>query len=247
MYHITRIAGLRRCEVWGIAVRIENKTLNERAYDAIRSGLIASQFQPGQILVIRALAEAYGISATPVREALHRLVAERLLTMLPNRSVAVPELTRDAFVELAEIRAALEGLCAERATPRIRAAAVKRMHSLFKDLQKAIDARDIRTYVALNQQLHFTIYEHADAPRLLGMIQDLWSQVGPFLTSLFDRSDYIAQANDEHCRIIAAIEAGDGPAARLAVIADIRSAARSLNGSIAPDVTETLATESTFR
>ncbi len=213
-------------------MRIEHKTLNERAYDAIRSGLITSQFQPGQILVIRTLAESYGISATPVREALHRLVAERLLTMLPNRSVVVPELTNEAFVELTEIRAALEGLCAERATPRIKAAPVKRLHALLKDLQKAIDARDIRAYVALNQQLHFTIYEHAGAPRLSSMIHDLWSQVGPFLTMLFNCSDYIAQANDEHRRIIAAIEAGDATAARLAVIADIRSAARSLNASV---------------
>ena len=212
-------------------MKIENKTLNERAYDAIRTGLITSQFQPGQVLVIRTLAAAYGISATPVREALHRLVAERLLTMLPNRSVVVPDLTREAFVELTEIRAALEGLCAELATPRIEAAAVKRLHRLFKDLQKAIDARDIRAYVALNQQLHFTIYEHAGAPRLLSMIQGLWSQVGPFLTTLFDRSEYIAQANDQHRRIIAAIEAKDAAETRLAVIADIRSAAKSLNAA----------------
>jgi DNA-binding GntR family transcriptional regulator len=217
-------------------LKIEHKTLNDRAYDAIRSGLISSQFQPGQVLVIRALAESYGISATPVREALHRLVAERLLIMLPNRSVVVPELTRDAFVELTEIRAALEGLCAELATPLIKAAAIKRLHALFKDLQKAIDARDIRSYVALNQQLHFTIYDHAGAPRLLSMIQALWSQVGPFLTNLFDCSDYIGQANDQHRRIITAIETGDAAATRLAVVSDIRSAARSLNASCASEV-----------
>lgn len=221
----------------GETVKIENKTLNERAYDAIRSGLITSQFQPGQILVIRTLAESYGISATPVREALHRLVAERLLTMLPNRSVVVPELTRDAFVELTEIRAALEGLCAELATPRIGAAPIQRLHGLFEDLQEAIDAQDIGRYVALNQQLHFTIYEHAGAPRLLSMIQDLWGQVGPFLINLFDRSDYVAQANDQHRRVIAALEAGDAAAARLAVTADIRSAARSLNASRGGEVT----------
>ena len=170
-------------------MKIEHKTLNERAYEAIRSGLITSQFQPGQVLVIRTLADAYGISATPVREALHRLVGERLLTMLPNRSVAVPELSRDAFVELTEIRVALEGLCAELATPLIKPAAIKRLHGLVRDLQRSIEQRDIRAYVPLNQQLHFTIYEHAHAPRLLGLIQDLWSQVGPFLTKLFDRSD----------------------------------------------------------
>jgi DNA-binding GntR family transcriptional regulator len=213
-------------------VKIEHKTLNERAYEAIRAGLITSQFRPGQVLVIRALADAYGISATPVREALHRLVAERLLTMLPNRSVAVPEFTRDDFAELTVIRVALEGLCAELATPRMGLLHMRRLNSLYDELQAAIKLRNIRTYVALNQQLHFTIYEQAGAPRLLGMIQDLWSQIGPFLNTLFDRGQYVAQANDEHRRIIAALEAGDAEKVRRAVVADIRGAASSLMPSL---------------
>jgi DNA-binding GntR family transcriptional regulator len=213
-------------------VRIEHKTLNERAYDAIRTGLITSQFQPGQILVIRSLADAYGISATPVREALHRLVAERLLTMLPNRSVAVPELTQADFEELTRIRAALEGLCAELATPLIGSSDIRRLHDLIADLQRAIDRRDIRSYVALNQQFHFAIYERAGSPRLFVMIQDLWSQVGPFLNTLFDSNTYATTANDEHRRIIAAIEANDAERTRDCVMADIRTAARALTHAL---------------
>ena len=90
--------------------KIEHQTLNDRAYGEIRKGLISSRFQPGQVLVIRNLAEAYGISTTPVREALQRLVAERLLFLLPNRSIAVPSLSVEKFTELARIRCALEGL-----------------------------------------------------------------------------------------------------------------------------------------
>jgi DNA-binding GntR family transcriptional regulator len=209
-------------------MKIEHKTLNERAYDAIRSGLITSQFQPGEVLVIRALAETYGISTTPVREALHRLVAERFLTMLPNRSVAVPELTPDDFGELTEIRAALEGLCAAHAAIRMKPAHIKRLRAIFEQLQQAIDRRDIHAYVALNQQLHFTIYDQAGTARLLAMIQDLWSQIGPFLNTLFDCDSYVARANDEHRSIIAALEAGDAAASRRSVMADIRSAAQAL-------------------
>jgi DNA-binding GntR family transcriptional regulator len=68
--------------------KIEHKTLNNRAYDEIKASLIAGQFQPGQILVLRSLADNYGISTTPVREALQRLVGERQLMMLANRSIA---------------------------------------------------------------------------------------------------------------------------------------------------------------
>ena len=88
--------------------KIEHQTLNDRAYGEIRKGLISSRFQPGQVLVIRNLAETYGISTTPVREALQRLVAERLLVLLPNRSIAVPSLSAKKFAELARIRCAIE-------------------------------------------------------------------------------------------------------------------------------------------
>jgi DNA-binding GntR family transcriptional regulator len=213
-------------------MKIQHKTLNDRAYDAIRSSLITSDFKPGQVLVIRSLAETYGISATPVREALQRLVAERLLTMLPNRSVAVPQPNYDDFLELTEIRVALEGLAAALATPAIKPAELARLHTLLAELQASIQRRDLRAYIALNQRLHFTIYEHAGAQRLLGMIRDLWSQIGPFLNTLFDGGDYVGTANDEHRRLVAAIEAGDAHMARAAIADDIRGAARALISSL---------------
>jgi DNA-binding GntR family transcriptional regulator len=213
-------------------MKIEHKTLTDRAYDAIRTSLITSQFEPGQVLVIRTLADTYGISTTPVREALHRLVAERFLTMLPNRSVAVPQLSLTDFGELTEIRAALEGLCAAESAARMTDVHIRRLHAIFDQLQRAIDRRDIHTYVSLNQQLHFTIYEQAGKLRLLGMIQDLWSQIGPFLNTLFDAESYVAHANDEHRSIIAALEARDPEASRRSVMADIRSAALALRPSL---------------
>ena len=84
---------LRRWRDRGPMSKIEHATLNDRAYLALKRSLISGQFRPGQILVIRAMAESYGISTTPVREALQRLVAERLLVMQPNRSIAVPLLS----------------------------------------------------------------------------------------------------------------------------------------------------------
>src|SRR5215475_4976089 len=75
--------------------KIEHRTLNDRAYEQIKKGLISGAFRSGQTLVIRTLAETYGISTTPVREALQRLVAERHLELLPNRSIVVPLLDVD--------------------------------------------------------------------------------------------------------------------------------------------------------
>src|SRR4051794_28473842 len=86
--------------------KIEHSTLNDQAYTALKRGLSSGTFRPGQALVIRTVAENYGISTTPVREALQRLVAERLLVMQQNRSIVVPHLSIPKFTELYRIRCA---------------------------------------------------------------------------------------------------------------------------------------------
>jgi len=208
--------------------KIEHLTLNDRAYSEIRKGLIASRFQPGQVLVIRTLAETYGISTTPVREALQRLVAERLLIMLPNRSIAVPGLSVEKFTELVRIRCALEGLAGELAVAGIKPAHIEKLKALLGDIDKAAANRDSRLYVNLNQKFHFIIYERANSPHLLQMVQDLWSQVGPFFNGLFDDESFIAHANEQHVRIVTALEAGNSTEVRQAIVRDITVAADAL-------------------
>lgn len=212
--------------------KIEHQTLNDRAYSEIRKGLIASRFRPGQVLVIRGLAENYGISTTPVREALQRLVAERLLIMLPNRSIAVPGLSVEKFSELARIRCALEGLAGELAVAGIRQAQIDKLKALLGDLDKAAKNGDSRGYVNLNQKFHFTIYERANSPHLLQMVQDLWSQVGPFFNGLFDDESFIVHANEQHVRIVQAVEAGNAGEVRQAIVKDIMVAAEALTPRI---------------
>src|SRR5690606_5351375 len=92
--------------------RLEYRALSDQAYAAIKQELISGRFAPRQMLVLRTLAETYGISTTPVREALQRLVGEGLLEMLPNRSIAVPDWDPAKFSELYRIRCELEGLAA---------------------------------------------------------------------------------------------------------------------------------------
>jgi len=208
--------------------KIEYRTLNDRAYDEIKKGLIAGRFSPGQPLIIRTLAETYGISATPVREALQRLVAERLLEMMPNRSIVVPGLSSDKFVELVRIRTALEGLAAELAASNFKASHIARLKVLLIEIDEAIQERDNKAYVDLNQRFHFSIYERAESPHLLRLIQDLWVQVGPFFNGLFDDESYITHANDQHVRIIEALEKNDKTAVREFIVRDITTAADSL-------------------
>jgi DNA-binding GntR family transcriptional regulator len=208
--------------------KIEHTTLNDRAYSALKRGLISGSFRPGQTLVIRTMAENYGISTTPVREALQRLVAERLLVMQPNRSIVVPLLSMEKFVELYRVRCALEGLAGELATPNVGPTHVQRLKKILREIETTIANREGRAYLLLNQKFHFFIYERARSPLLLELVQDLWSLVGPFLNELFEDTDYLAHANEHHLRVVAALEAGDAAGVRQAIVDDISTAAHSL-------------------
>lgn len=207
--------------------KIEYRTLNDRAYDEIMKGLISGAFRSGQTLVIRTLAETYGISTTPVREALQRLVAERHLEMLPNRSIVVPLLDPDRFVELFRIRRELEGLAGELATPHFRAPQIARLHGLLDAMDKTLAAEG-ESYQALNQRFHFAIYERAASPVLITMIQNMWGQVGPFFNELTDDETFVGKANDQHRAIVAALEARDAAAVRRHLSLDISVAADHL-------------------
>src|ERR1700749_1516812 len=96
-------------------VRVERETVQEQIYVALREKLMRGGFEPGQGLKIAELAEAFGTSAMPVREALNRLTAERGLEARPNRTVHVPTLTTERLKDLKEARFAVEGLAVSRA------------------------------------------------------------------------------------------------------------------------------------
>ncbi len=202
--------------------------LNDRIYAALRDGLSSGFFQPGQVLVIRALAERYGISPTPVREALQRLVAERLLATKLNRSAVVPPLSVEKFSELYRIRCALEGLAGELACERMRAADLSRLRKTIDAMEQTIARLDGPAYRKLNEKFHFSIYEKANSPNLLEMIKKLWCQVGPFMYGLFDDPGYGSHANDHHLQILSALEKGDRFGVRDSLVEDIAVAAHSL-------------------
>ncbi|TPK69518.1 GntR family transcriptional regulator [Mesorhizobium sp. B2-4-19] len=213
-------------------LKLEHQTLNDRAYGALKQELISGGFSPGQTLVIRKLAETFGISTTPIREALQRLVAERLLEMQNNRSVIVPLLSAPAFEELTHIRIAVEGLAGEMAATRMSESGLVEIQATLAGMQRAIEAGDAGAYLSLNEAFHFAIYQHAGAPILLNMIRDLWGRVGPYLKLLMQTERYIPQSNDAHRRIVAALEQRDGPAVRVSLEQDIAAAAAVLSDNL---------------
>ncbi|MBI1776258.1 MAG: GntR family transcriptional regulator [Proteobacteria bacterium] len=203
-------------------VPIERDTVQRRVHAVLRDRLMSGAFEPGQVLKVAELAKAFGTSAMPVREALSRLVAERALESLPNRSARVPNLSPTRLRDLRNVRRAIEGMATALAVPRATADDLDTLGSIL-EAERDADAKDrIEASVQKNWQFHFTIYGLSGSAVLLPIIDSLWLQFGPYLrraAMLFDNRT--GEATAYHQKILAAMARGDATAARDGVEADI--------------------------
>lgn len=201
-------------------------TVQDRVYTELRRALIGGLFAPGQVLTIRQLADALMTSTMPVREAMGRLITEQALEMQANRQVRVPPVTMARIEDLLRARILIEGeamaLAAARMTPKT-LASIRAIMAEWEDLRLGGNPATVDSEATLNQAFHFEIYRACGSSVLMPMIESLWLQSGPFTrAAIYAFSE--AGANDAarfHHDIVQALAAGDPPAARAALVADI--------------------------
>lgn len=217
-------------------------TVQDGVYQQLRHALMVGSFDPGQTLTIAALADAFGTSNMPVREALRRLAAENALEISQNGSACVPIVTRARLDDLCRARLAVEGLAAELGAPRLTAADIATLQRITAE-QQAIGRNDsIYELIAKNQQFHFIIYRASGSDVLFQLIETLWLRFGPYMRLL---SNHVApsmhagtmEPSGRHSVIIAALKEGDFVLARDEVVADIRATQTTLQ-QLCPDVPE---------
>ena len=175
--------------------------------DAIRELIDDGTFGPGELLRQRDLAQRFGISPTPVREALHRLEAEGYVESKLHHGATVVRRRQDRLSENFLIRAALEGLAAELATKKITEECIDEIERLNEQI--ATLEGDVERRLALNRELHFRLYAAAESPVLESLLTLLWDSLehGP------GQGRPVAEAVSEHRAIIDALRARDSRAA----------------------------------
>lgn len=200
---------------------------HERLYRSLRSRIMLGELPPGQALTLRGLAAEHHVSMTPAREAVRRLVAEGALTLSASGRVSTPELTDERMEELAAMRALIEPELATRALPRAHFALIDRLARMNGQIGDAVERNDAVGYIRNNLDFHRTLYLRAQAPLMLAMLETIWLQLGPTTRALYGR----VRRNEpprHHRMILAALRAGDEPALRLAVRADVTHGLRHL-------------------
>jgi DNA-binding GntR family transcriptional regulator len=214
-----------------IQPRIQDTTTaaHERVYRALRTRIMHGEMDPGQPLTLRGIGKDFGVSMTPAREAVRRLVAEGALLLSPSGRVSTPALSDDRIEELATLRALLEPELATRALPRAHFALIERLEVINQGVSHAIARHDATGYIRMNLEFHRTLYLRAQAPAMLAVTETVWLQLGPTMRSLYGRLNR-TEPPHHHKLILAALKAGDEPGLRLAVRTDATQGLRMLKG-----------------
>lgn len=183
---------------------IPRETLQDRVYRQITELILNGAVMPGELVTIQGLADAFGTSAMPVREALKRFTASNVLTIVSGRSIGVPPLSADRLTDLRRVRREVEPLAAswamEHVTPSVIAALEEQLHIM----DRAIQDGQVKIYLQGNHAFHFGIYRQSNSPTLTTFIETLWLQISPYFHLL---GDYRV-ANEEHQAILAALKEG---------------------------------------
>ncbi|PJE34110.1 GntR family transcriptional regulator [Pseudooceanicola lipolyticus] len=200
---------------------------HDRVYRTLRTRIMHGEIAPGEALTLRGIGKEFGVSMTPARESVRRLVAEGALFLSSSGRVSTPELTSERIEELAALRALLEVELASRALPRAHMALIDRLQMINTTIAEVIVNRDAVGYIRTNLEFHRTLYLRAQAPAMLAMAETVWLQLGPTMRALYGR---LRRTDPPHYHklIIAALKAGDEPGLRLAVRSDVTQGLRLL-------------------
>ena len=200
---------------------------HERVYRALRLQIMHGEIAPGSALTLRGIGKEFGVSMTPAREAVRRLVAEGALFLSSSGRVSTPELSNDRIEELASLRAMIEPELASRALPRAHFALIERLESINQGVSQMIARHDATGYIRINLEFHRTLYLRAQAPAMLAVTENVWLQMGPTMRALYGKLNR-TEPPAHHRMIIAALKAGDEPGLRLSVRTDATQGLRML-------------------
>lgn len=192
---------------------LEVLSLREQVERTLSSRIVAGEFAPGTVLTVPTLAGEFGVSATPVREAMLNLARRGFLSPLRNRGFQVTEVSPDELRELGEVRLLLEGPPMRELAGTLPDEVVERLLALADEIVRAGREGRFEDYLEADTTFHLTLLELTGNRHLVRLVGELRQQtrlVG--LVNLAD-SDELEGSALEHAELVRLLVAGDGAGA----------------------------------
>ena len=185
----------------------------DRLRQAIEADIVTGVFRPGERLDEQSIAERFGVSRTPLREALAQLAANGLVRLQPRRGAFVVSLSFQEIVERFEMMAALEGMCAALAARRFDESDQEALQASLAECEHEARHGDSDSYYLANERFHKLIYIAARNGFLAEQARQLQARLQPYRRLQLRARQRVATSLAEHKRIVAAILAGDSATA----------------------------------
>lgn len=207
-----------------MVTKITSVTLRQQVYEQLRAKILGAELLPGEIINLRGLADKFGVSLLPVREAVWQLESEKILVVESNKKIQVNRLTGKEFREVLDLRLLLESEAIVKACRKRPPNAIPKVERILEAMQKHVGVNH-KAYIRKNDQFHKAIYTYAQSPLLLELIQRLLARVNPYIYLYAVHERDLTSAIECHRGMFAGFSSGEGKKAKAALHRDLKDAA----------------------
>ena len=211
---------------------ITRRSLHGELVDLLHDMILEQELLPGDKINEQQLCTRFGVSRTPLREALKVLAAEGLVILAPNRGASVARITRQEVDELFPIMGALEALAGELACAHIDGAAVARIRGMHDRMMRHYETGEAAPYLKLNRAIHEAIFAAAGNGMLSQLYQTLMARTHAVRFTAKKSPARWREAVEDHVRIMEALEARDGPGLAAVMKVHLRHKAAMVHESL---------------
>ncbi len=200
----------------------DDRLLSARIADEIRKAILNGEMGPGARIRQELLAQAFGTSRIPVREALKQLENEGLVVLAPNRGGWIADVNSEESVEIYKIREVVEPLAIFESIPRLTDADIAMLDSMVRQLEQV---NSLEEYIQLDRQFHLKTYSRAAMPQLLAMVERFWNTTQHFRRQFVKEAiakESLPFSDPQHVVLMDTIRTRDAEGARSAVFLHIR-------------------------
>lgn len=187
---------------------VRPKTAQQAVAEALRRDITTGKLAPGSWIVQEALAEQFGMSRIPVREALKTLEAEEYITYVPHSGYRVAKLGLEDLLEVFRLRDILEAELIRDAMPRMTDEIVEAMRAEMAEMDRAAAAGDLIALGVANRRFHFLPFEASRMARTRRLVTQMWNTADPY-RPLYSHLMDLEKVNVEHVLFVDAMVARD--------------------------------------
>ncbi|MCF6473152.1 GntR family transcriptional regulator [Nonomuraea sp. MG754425] len=190
----------------------ERQSLREQVAQALRAALITGEMRPGVVYSAPVLAAQFGVSATPVREAMLDLAKEGLVEAVRNKGFRVTELSDRDLDELTEIRQLIEVPTVSRLADSSRAEEFERLRPIAEEIVSASERGDLLAYVDADLRFHVELLALCGNVHLVSVVRDLRNRARLYGLSQLSERGSLSDSAREHLQLLDALKSGDSAA-----------------------------------